>query len=148
MMNTQFAKKEDRLAEAARNYIRTGQFREYCNIQFKLGNYSKALAFAPAVSIEFWQELSEEHVRILQEKESGDVVLKAIVANQCDKAIKQLELQEDFEDAKVVKAMQLTGVFKSVLKKIKSIDGSRVNSKEVLAQGQNHIKVDFCKNDP
>ena len=32
MVNTQYAKKEDRLQEAAKNYLRVGNFREYCEI--------------------------------------------------------------------------------------------------------------------
>ena len=54
MVNTAYARKEDRLQESAKNYLHTGQFREYCEIQFQLGNYKKALAFAPSVSIEYW----------------------------------------------------------------------------------------------
>ena len=54
MINTAYAKKEDRLQEAANNFLRTGQFREFCEVQFQLGNYSKAMAFAPSVSIEYW----------------------------------------------------------------------------------------------
>ena len=54
MANTAYAKKEDRLQEAANNFLQTGQFRQYCEIQFQLGNYKKAMAFAPAVSIEYW----------------------------------------------------------------------------------------------
>ena len=65
MVNTAFAKKEDRLQEAAKNFLLCGQFREYCEIQFELGNYKKALAFAPSVSIEYWQELSERRAELL-----------------------------------------------------------------------------------
>lgn len=54
MYNTPFAKKEDRLQEAAKLYLRTGQFREYCEVLFELEQYDKAIAFAPAVSIEYW----------------------------------------------------------------------------------------------
>ncbi len=32
LANTIYAKKEDRLHEAASNYLRTGQFRQYCEI--------------------------------------------------------------------------------------------------------------------
>lgn len=54
LYNTQFAKKEDRLEEAARLYLRSGNFKEYCEILFELGQYDKALSFAPAVGIEYW----------------------------------------------------------------------------------------------
>ena len=42
------------------------------------------------------------------------------MANQCEKAVKIFEEQEDYQDAKVVTSMQLTGVFRSVLDKIRS----------------------------
>ena len=32
MINTQYAKKEDRLQEAAKNHLRVGNFREFCEI--------------------------------------------------------------------------------------------------------------------
>ena len=34
MINTAYARKEDRLKEAANNFLRTGQFRQFCEIQF------------------------------------------------------------------------------------------------------------------
>jgi hypothetical protein len=67
MFNTQFAKKEDRLQEAAKLYLRAGNFREYCETLVELGDYKKAMAFAPAVGIEYWQELSERHVKFLEQ---------------------------------------------------------------------------------
>lgn len=41
--------------------LRSGNVKEYCEIQFELGDYNKALAFAPSVSIEYWQELADRH---------------------------------------------------------------------------------------
>jgi len=61
MANTAYAKKEDRLHEAAKNFLMTGQFRQYCEIQFQLGNYKKAMAFAPSVSVEYWQDLASRY---------------------------------------------------------------------------------------
>ena len=66
LLNSQFSKKEERLQEAAKYYISCGKIREYCEIHFELKNYAKALAFAPAVSIEYWQELSERRSVISQ----------------------------------------------------------------------------------
>lgn len=54
MLNTQFAKKEDRLNETAKLFLRSGQIKEYCETMWQLGNYEKAMNFAPAVSIEYW----------------------------------------------------------------------------------------------
>jgi hypothetical protein len=59
LLNTQWAKKEDRLEEVAKISLSCGNIREFCEIHFELGNYAKAMAFAPGVSIEYWQELAE-----------------------------------------------------------------------------------------
>lgn len=37
MYNTQWAKKEDRLLEAAKNFLRIGNFKEYCETLMELG---------------------------------------------------------------------------------------------------------------
>lgn len=88
MYNTQFAKKEDRLQEAAKLYLRAGNFREYCETLIELGDFTKAMAFAPAVGIEYWQEVSERHAKHLENQgkldESG---IAWIVSNNCDRAI-------------------------------------------------------------
>ncbi len=68
MYNTQFAKKEDRLREVAKIQLRSGQFREYCETLFEMGEFEKAMAFAPAVSIEYWQELSERRTAALEQQ--------------------------------------------------------------------------------
>jgi hypothetical protein len=54
LLGTQFAKKEDRLKEAADVFLKCGRFKDFCEVQCELGNYKKAMAFAPAVSIEYW----------------------------------------------------------------------------------------------
>ena len=126
MINTQYAKKEDRLQEAAKNHLRVGNFREFCEIQFELGNYKKAMAFAPSVSIEYWQELAERHTAVLEENASLEAPLAAIVSNQCDKAVQMFVHNEDYEDAKVVKALQMCGLMRSALDKIQIKEGQEL----------------------
>lgn len=54
LINTPFSKREERLEEAAKLYLSCGDVKQYCEIHFELGNFAKAMAFAPAVSIEYW----------------------------------------------------------------------------------------------
>ena len=68
MLNTQFSKKEDRLNEAAKLFLRCGMIKEYCETMFMIGNYERALCFAPSISIEYWQELAERHAEILEKE--------------------------------------------------------------------------------
>ena len=76
------------MQEAARLYLRAGNFRDYCETLFELGHYQKAIAFAPAVGIEYWQELTERHANILEKYgKLEDAAIACIVANKCDIAI-------------------------------------------------------------
>ena len=115
MSGTVFAKKEDRLKEAASTYLKCGRFKDFCEVQCELGNWKKAMAFAPAVSIEYWQELAERHTKFLSDKQSEKAPQAALISNQCNLAVKLFMDREDFEDGKVLRALQLTGTFKSVL---------------------------------
>ena len=81
------------------------------------------MAFAPSVSIEYWQELSERRAELLTEKRSEEATMACLVSNDCGTAISRMIEREEYQDAKVVKAMQITGIFKNVLSKSRSKAG-------------------------
>jgi len=54
-------KREDRLAAAASAYLSLGHVREFCEIQVELGQWDRALAFAPAASMSYWKLLLLRH---------------------------------------------------------------------------------------
>ena len=81
------------------------------------------MAFAPSVSIEYWQELAERHTAVLEGQQSLEAPLAAIVSNQCDKAVQMFVQNEEYEDGKVVKALQMCGLMRSTLDKIQLKDG-------------------------
>lgn len=84
LLNTPFSKKEDKFNEIAQTFLSCGKIREFCEIQFELGNHAKAMAFAPGVSIEYWQELADRRAQILIQEESEEAACAAIVANQVE----------------------------------------------------------------
>ena len=49
--------------------------------------------------------------------------LAALVSNNVEQAIEHMREREEYQDAKVVKAMQMTGIFRNVLEKIRSKEG-------------------------
>lgn len=61
MLGTALAKKEDRLQEAARLNLVSGNFQQYCEIMMQLGNFEDALSVAPKVSLKYWQKCLELH---------------------------------------------------------------------------------------
>ena len=81
------------------------------------------MAFAPAVSIEYWQDLAERHTQVLTEQRSLDAPLACLISNNIETAIDMMNEREEYQDAKVVQAMKMTGIFKSILDKIRSKDG-------------------------
>ncbi|XP_015769456.1 PREDICTED: WD repeat-containing protein 17-like [Acropora digitifera] len=52
-------KKEDRIKEAASLHVKLGQLQRYCELMVELGEWDKALAVAPGVSMSYWRELME-----------------------------------------------------------------------------------------
>lgn len=78
------------------------------------------MAFAPAVSIEYWQELADRRATLSLQQEREDAALCAIVANQLEKATEFFADREEYEDAKLVRSLQIKGVFTNVLTKVTS----------------------------
>ena len=105
------------------------------------------MTFAPSVSIEYWQELAERHTKILTEQRSLDAPLAAIISNECDQAVDQLKEREEYQDAKVVKAMQMTGIFRNVLDKTRSKEGMN-QVQPGVPKAEEFKNLDFATNDP
>lgn len=78
------------------------------------------MCFAPAVSIEYWQEVAERHAKYLEQKNDESVTNAYLISNNCDKAVQMMAQNKEYEDGKLIKAMQLTGGFRSILDKLKS----------------------------
>jgi hypothetical protein len=64
LLNSKFSNKKECLEETARMYLSCGRIKDYCEVQFEIGNYAKAMSFAPAVSIEYWQELADRRAAL------------------------------------------------------------------------------------
>jgi len=80
-------------------------FKDYCEVQFELGNHAKAMAFAPAVSIDYWQELAERRAELSLKEESEDAAYNCIIANKLADATQIFEDREEYEDAKLVRSL-------------------------------------------
>ena len=52
-----------------------------------------------------------------------DAPLACLISNNIETAIDMMNEREEYQDAKVVQAMKMTGIFKSILDKIRSKDG-------------------------
>lgn len=77
------------------------------------------------MSIEYWQELAERKALILDQHNHEGAAIAHLISNNCDRAVEIFAANEEYEDGKLIKALQLTGVFKSVLDSIKSKEESK-----------------------
>lgn len=50
-----FGKKEDRKRKGAELFLKLGNYKEFCEIMIELGEFDRALAYAPAVSMDYWK---------------------------------------------------------------------------------------------
>jgi hypothetical protein len=46
--------------------------------------------------------------------------MAALISNECNLAVQLFMQREDYEDGKVLRALQLTGTFQNVLDKVRS----------------------------
>merc|ERR1712048_970517 len=59
------AKYEERLLKAAQIMLRVGDLRSYCRFTALAGHWERAICIAPAVSHQFWAELTGEYIDTL-----------------------------------------------------------------------------------
>mmetsp|Transcript_40650 Transcript_40650/g.127192 ORF Transcript_40650/g.127192 Transcript_40650/m.127192 type:complete len:1430 (-) Transcript_40650:52-4341(-) len=67
-------KKEDALKMAARLRAETGDLQSYCELMAELGEWDKALAVAPGVSLEYWEQMTRRRAEDLREQLSDECV--------------------------------------------------------------------------
>ena len=115
----QFGKKEDRKRKGAELYLKLGNYKEFCEIMIELGEFDRALAFAPAVSMGYWKECMQKYGEWLEQHEERftECALPYIAINQIDTAVEMLTANEEYEDSKLVRALKVAGVYQDVMAK-------------------------------
>ena len=83
---------------------------------------------------------------MLAEQRDIEAPLAALVSNNCEQAVEYMKEREEYQDAKIVKAMQMTGIFKNILEKVRSKDG--MNNDRPLPRAEEFKDFDFASNDP
>ena len=64
----------DEMRQAALAYARAGDIKKYCTLSAEIGDWTKALAAAPGVSMDFWRSLSSKFADQMIEQGSEDCV--------------------------------------------------------------------------
>jgi WD repeat-containing protein 17 len=113
-LGSSLAKKEDRLKESAKTHLKLGNVKQYCEIMIKLGNWERALAFAPGFCMDYWINVSQRYAQYLANNEKEDASAIYLAGGKPDKAIQFFLRRRDYEDALLVASRKGSGVFTPV----------------------------------
>jgi len=95
-------KVEELLREAAMMYARLGEMTQCCTILIDLGDWTTALALAPSVSLEYWQELTEKYADHLATTFSENCIPHLVAIKRYQEAVDFYVKRRDYHDALIV----------------------------------------------
>ncbi|XP_061535832.1 WD repeat-containing protein 17 isoform X1 [Phycodurus eques] len=79
--------KEERLKEAGDIHLRLGQIQRYCELMVELGQWEKALAVAPGVSMKYWKTLMQRRADQLMVEDNDDAIPYCIATGDIKKIV-------------------------------------------------------------
>lgn len=82
MLGTSMSKREDRLVEASQLMLKAGNVQEYCELQMKIGNYEDAIAYAPKVSLDYWNHCVAKYQEYLTFNDKASSMVEDLVDEQ------------------------------------------------------------------
>ena len=106
--------REEQLREAAETYLRSGNLQRHCDVLAELGEWDRALALAPGVSMSYWKELCGKRVSNLKTDQSDLVVPYAVAAGDVKtlvahfKSLGLLQVRLGYQGLCANELMQLT----------------------------------------
>ena len=60
------------MKESAKMMFKAGNIQEFCEISMQLGEYEKAIASAPKVSMQYWNKCVQRYTKHLEYKDKGE----------------------------------------------------------------------------
>eukprot|EP00794_Sanderia_malayensis_P007200 gene7200-8006_t len=78
--------KETKLLQAAEMQLKLGQLERYCEIMVELGEWDKALAVSPGVSMEYWKSLSKRRAALLMAEDNSNAVPHFVATGDIEQA--------------------------------------------------------------
>ena len=91
--------KEERLREAADINVRIGNLQRYCELLMELGEWEKALAVAPGVSMAYWKSLAQRRAHSLIQEDSDTTIPYCVATGMVDKLTKFFSQRGQLQDA-------------------------------------------------
>lgn len=132
------SKKEDRIREAANLHVKIGQLQRYCELMVELGEWDRALAMAPGISMDYWKELMERRTTQLMREDDDSAVPYCVSLGDAAKLVSFFSSRGQLHDALLAAQVACEGGLTNLLqKKEKKIPDLRKN--DVLPSLINHM---------
>ncbi|KAK7486957.1 hypothetical protein BaRGS_00021773 [Batillaria attramentaria] len=93
--------KEEQLREAANIHIRMGNIQRYCELMVELGEWERALAVAPGVSLKYWKSLAQRYSDFLVKENTEDVIPFCVATGDALQLVRYFHDNGHFLDAMI-----------------------------------------------
>ncbi|XP_048589465.1 WD repeat-containing protein 17 isoform X2 [Nematostella vectensis] len=100
---------DDRLTKAALIHVRVGQLQRYCELMVQVGQWDKALAVAPGVSMEYWKTLIQRRAEQLVREDDDAAVPYCVATGDADKLVSFFTSRGQLHDAFLVAQVACEG---------------------------------------
>nr|XP_054754623.1 WD repeat-containing protein 17-like [Lytechinus pictus] len=101
--------REEKVREAAVLHMKLGETQRYCELMVELGEWEKALAIAPGVSMDYWKQLAERYAENLSADENLDCVPYYLITHNVDKLVRFYCHRGQLNDALLVAQVACEG---------------------------------------
>ncbi|XP_028402254.1 WD repeat-containing protein 17-like [Dendronephthya gigantea] len=95
-------KKNDKLKAAANIHVKIGHMQRYCELMVEMGEWDKALSFAPGVSLDYWKSLMERRANQLVNEGNDIAIPYCLAIGNVQKLCEFYKERGEFQEAVLV----------------------------------------------
>ncbi|XP_071125109.1 WD repeat-containing protein 17-like [Mytilus edulis] len=103
--------REEHLKESAKMHMQLGNIQRYCEVLVELGQWEKALAVSPGVSLEYWKSLTKRYALRLIKDESDEVVPFGVAVGDTELLISNFTTRGQLFEAVLTAQVACEGTF-------------------------------------
>ncbi|PRP82721.1 hypothetical protein PROFUN_09983 [Planoprotostelium fungivorum] len=140
----QSANRGEKLREASELYLRLGMMREYCDTLVDAGEWERAIAVAPAVSMDYWRSLSSSYANhlVTKQTELANVAEPFLMAsNSVDRLIEYYQERNLLDEAVLVSKVDAEGGYSSFQKALYVDVGEATDHPEGQEMKDNKVRL-------
>ncbi|RUS73072.1 hypothetical protein EGW08_019169 [Elysia chlorotica] len=138
--------REERLRQAAKLHIQLGNIQRYCELMVELGEWVKALALAPSVSMDYWIKLNSRYCTALMAEDDDDVLPYSVAAGDVDQLVTFLTSRGQLADATTIAQSAAEGSITKPSTKSKDVNGSSSGSEKDNFEGEGDRLIEETMN--